>query len=147
MKQNPVLENCLIFETSNSLEAQQPVPETNNSSHLENSQLIARARAVGVIYEFAEPGLVETQNDRRKRHRQNQRRITTEEKRLRKVVGDLPPPPPAGSSRVLLIPEYLVCSQGTICSGTEGLCILLRRLAYPCRYSDLVQRCQCQSYL
>ena len=22
----------------------------------------------------------------------------------------------------------------------EGLCILLRRLAYPCRYSDLVQR-------
>ena len=38
--ENPVLENCLIFETSNSLEAQQPVPETNKSSHLEDSQLI-----------------------------------------------------------------------------------------------------------
>ena len=47
--ENPVLENCLIFETSNSLEAQQPVPQTNKSSHLEDSQLIARARAVGVI--------------------------------------------------------------------------------------------------
>ena len=80
------------------MEAQQPVPETNNSSHLEDSQLIARARAVGVIYEFAQPGLVETQDDRRKRYRRNQRRITNEEKRLREVVGDLPPPPPAGSS-------------------------------------------------
>ena len=65
---------------------------------MEDSQLIARARAVGVIYEFAQPGLVETQDDRRKRHRRNQRRITNEEKRLREVVGDLPPPPPAGSS-------------------------------------------------
>ena len=96
--ENPVLESCLIFETSNSLEAQQPVPETNKSSHLEDSQLIARARAVFVIYEFAEPGLVKTEDDRRKRHRRNQRRITNEEKRLREVVGDLPPPPPAGSS-------------------------------------------------
>ena len=91
--ENPVLESCLIFETSNSLEAQQPVPETNKSSHLEDSQLIARARAVCVIYEFAEPGLVKTEDDRRKRHRRNQRRITNEEKRLREVVGDLPPPP------------------------------------------------------
>ena len=33
---------------------------------------------------------------------------------------------------VLRIPGYLVCSQGTICGGIEGLCILLRRLAYPC---------------
>ena len=41
---------------------------------------------------------------------------------------------------VLRIPGYLVCSQGTICGGIEGLCILLWRLAYPCRYSDLVQR-------
>ena len=47
--ENSVLENCLIFETSNSLEAHQPVPETNKSNHLEDSQLIARARAVGVI--------------------------------------------------------------------------------------------------
>ena len=33
-----------------------------------------------------------------------------------------------------------ICSQGTIFGGLEGLCILLRRLAYPCRYSDLLQR-------
>ena len=84
---------------------------------MENSQLIARARAVGVIYEFAEPGLVETQNDRRKRHRRNQRRMTTEEKRLRKVVGDLPPPPPAGSSRVLLILQN--CAMLEVCNGNN----------------------------
>ena len=41
---------------------------------------------------------------------------------------------------VLQIPADLVCSQGTIFGGLEGLCILLRRLAYPCRYSDLFQR-------
>ena len=41
---------------------------------------------------------------------------------------------------VLRIPGCLVCSQGTICGGIEGLCILHRRLAYPCRHSDLVQR-------
>ena len=79
---NSVLENCLIFETSNSLEARHLVPETNNSGHLEDSQLIAKARAVGVIYEFAEPGLMETQDDRRKRHQQNQRRVPNEEKKI-----------------------------------------------------------------
>ena len=36
----------------------------------------------------------------------------------------------------LEIPEKIVCSQGTVCSGIEGLCILLKRLANPCRYSD-----------
>ena len=41
---------------------------------------------------------------------------------------------------VLQIPADLVCSRGTIFGGLEGLCILLRRLAYPCRYSDLLQR-------
>ena len=41
---------------------------------------------------------------------------------------------------VLQIPADLICSQGTIFGGLEGLCILLRRLAYPCRYSDLLQR-------
>ena len=29
---------------------------------------------------------------------------------------------------------------GTVCDGIEGLCLLLRRLAYPCRYSDLIHR-------
>ena len=41
---------------------------------------------------------------------------------------------------ILRIPRFLICSQGTICGGVEGLCIFLRRLAYPCRHSDLVQR-------
>lgn len=40
---------------------------------------------------------------------------------------------------ILRIPGCLLCSQGTICSGIEGLCVLLRRLAYP-RHSDFVQR-------
>ena len=40
----------------------------------------------------------------------------------------------------LEIPEKIVCSQGTVCSGIEGLCILLKRLAYTCRYSDLASR-------
>ena len=66
---------------------------------MEDDRLIARARAVGVDYEFAKHGEVETEDDRRKRRRRNQRRISEQEKRLREVVGDLPPPPPAGSSQ------------------------------------------------
>ena len=30
--------------------------------------------------------------------------------------------------------------QGTLCSGIEGLCLLLKRLAYPCRYFDVICR-------
>ena len=29
---------------------------------------------------------------------------------------------------------------GNVCGGIEGLCLLLRRLAYLCRYSDLIPR-------
>ena len=38
----------------------------------------------------------------------------------------------------LRIPDRFVCPQGTVCSGMEGLCILLKRLNYPCRYSDMI---------
>lgn len=38
----------------------------------------------------------------------------------------------------LRVPDRFVCPQGTVCSGMEGLCILLKRLNYPCRYLDLV---------
>ena len=38
----------------------------------------------------------------------------------------------------LRIPASLKRSQGTVCSGLEGLCLLLKRLAYPCRYFDLI---------
>lgn len=43
-------------------------------------------------------------------------------------------------SQALRVPEVFRCRQGTVCSGLEGLCILLRRMAYPCRFSDLVPR-------
>ena len=32
------------------------------------------------------------------------------------------------------------CPQRSVCDGIEGLCMLLKRLAYPCRYSDMVHR-------
>ena len=145
-RENPVLENCLILEASNSLETQQqPVPEINNSVHLDDSRLIARARAVGVVYEFAQPGVVETEDDRRKRQRRNQRRVTDEERRLREVVGDLPPPPPAGSSqlednaycaiRAFEVEQMTykfscceVCKERRLeCKGTRNICSRCRR--------------------
>ena len=36
------------------------------------------------------------------------------------------------------IPDKFRCYQGTVCNGLEGLCLLLKRLAYPCRYFDLM---------
>lgn len=38
----------------------------------------------------------------------------------------------------LQIPDVFKCDQGTVCDGTEGLCILLKRFAFPCRYSDMI---------
>ena len=32
------------------------------------------------------------------------------------------------------------CKQRSICDGFEGLCVLLRRTSYPCRFSDMIQR-------
>lgn len=32
----------------------------------------------------------------------------------------------------------------SVVDGMEGLCILLRRLSYPCRYSDMISRFQYQ---
>jgi len=40
---------------------------------------------------------------------------------------------------VLEIPETIRCDQRSICGGIEGLCMLLRRLSYPCRYRDMIQ--------
>ena len=40
----------------------------------------------------------------------------------------------------LQIPDRIVCPQRTTCNGMEGLCILLRKLAYPCRYTDMAVR-------
>ena len=41
---------------------------------------------------------------------------------------------------VLGIPNQFTCSQRTVSDGMEGLCMVLRRMAYPCRYSDLIPR-------
>ena len=38
----------------------------------------------------------------------------------------------------LRVSPIFKCSNGTICDGTEGLCIVLKRFAYPCRYSDMM---------
>ena len=100
-QENPVSETCPILEASNLAgTVHHPNAEVNNSSLLENSSLIARARAVGVVYEFAGAGVDETDDDRRKRNRRNQRRVTDGGRRLLEVVGDLPPPPPAGSRQL-----------------------------------------------
>jgi len=40
----------------------------------------------------------------------------------------------------LQIPNSFTCYQGSESDGMEGLCMLLRRLAYPCRYSDMIHR-------
>ena len=44
-------------------------------------------------------------------------------------------PLPIDASRV---PPVFQCRNGTICDGVEGLCIMLKRFAYPCRYSDVI---------
>ena len=38
----------------------------------------------------------------------------------------------------LRVPPIFKCANGTICDGTEGLCVVLKRFAYPCRYSDMI---------
>ena len=40
----------------------------------------------------------------------------------------------------LRIPDQFVCHQRSVADGMEGLCMLLRRLSYPCRYSDMIAR-------
>ena len=36
------------------------------------------------------------------------------------------------------LPPRFTCQQRSICDAMEGLCMLLRRVSYPCRYSDLI---------
>ena len=39
---------------------------------------------------------------------------------------------------VLNIPEKIVTTQLLVSSGVDALCILLKRLAFPCRYTDMI---------
>ena len=41
---------------------------------------------------------------------------------------------------VLGIPETIWCEQGSTCDGLEDLCMVLRRLSFPCRYADIISR-------
>jgi hypothetical protein len=41
-------------------------------------------------------------------------------------------------ARALRLPDKFTGYQGTAWNSIEGLCLLLRRLAYPCRYVDLI---------
>ena len=43
-------------------------------------------------------------------------------------------------AEALELPETFACSQRTVADKLEGLSLLLRRTAYPCRYSDLIPR-------
>ena len=70
--ENPASENrLLLVQNYPTLETQQPDPEINYRDRSEDPQLMARTRAVGVQYEFAQQGVVETEDDRKKRKRRN----------------------------------------------------------------------------
>lgn len=43
-------------------------------------------------------------------------------------------------AEALQVPRRFKSVQGTVCRGLEGLCILLKRLPYPCRYYDIIYR-------
>ena len=43
-------------------------------------------------------------------------------------------------AEALQIPDWISCNQRSKAEGTEALCMLLKRFAYPCRYSDMVPR-------
>ena len=40
----------------------------------------------------------------------------------------------------LRIPDNFYCQQRSVSDGIEGLCMLLRRLSYPCWYGDYLPR-------
>ena len=43
-------------------------------------------------------------------------------------------------AQALRIPRSFQLSQRSVVDGMEGFCMLLKRLAYPCRYGDLIYR-------
>ena len=45
---------------------------------------------------------------------------------------------PTALAEALQTPEGFKCKQGTVCDGMTGLCIVLKRFAYPIRYSDMI---------
>ena len=55
--------------------------------------------------------------------------------RVQNPKGDIPV-----LANVLQLPVNIHCPQRTICDRIEGLCTLLRRVSYLCRYSDMISR-------
>ena len=47
-------------------------------------------------------------------------------------------------AEALQVQRRFTSVQGTVCSGLEGLCMLLKRLAYPCRYYDMIYSFACR---
>ena len=43
-------------------------------------------------------------------------------------------------AEALQLPPTFKCQQRSVCPGMEGLCMVLKRTAYPCRYSDMIPR-------
>ena len=43
-------------------------------------------------------------------------------------------------AEALQLPPRFTCQQRSVCDSIEGLCMLLKRVAYPCRYSDKIPR-------
>ena len=43
-------------------------------------------------------------------------------------------------AEVLGIPDQFILDRRTVVGGMEALCMLLKRLTYPCRYSDMMHR-------
>ena len=41
---------------------------------------------------------------------------------------------------MLQIPPTFKCPQQSVADGLDALCMLLKRLSYPCRYADIVPR-------
>ena len=70
----------MLSVANNLMETQQPLPQVNDSNQLEDIQLIARARAVGIQYEFAHPGVQESEDDRRKKAVKSKESIRWREK-------------------------------------------------------------------
>ena len=43
-------------------------------------------------------------------------------------------------SDILRISQRFICEQRSICDGLTQLCMLLKRLSYPCRMGDIISR-------
>ena len=43
-------------------------------------------------------------------------------------------------AEALRIPDQFVCPNRTVATGMESLCVVLRRFAYPCRFSNMIPR-------